>query len=54
MPEGQKAGPKGRTLEVGVQQASRLLVFKVLFNYCYRQDFVLDKDPFGLKVLAQM
>ena len=29
MPEGQKAGPKGRQLEVGAQQAPRLLVFDI-------------------------
>ena len=29
MPEGQKAGPKGRQLEVGAQRAPRLLVFNI-------------------------
>ena len=31
MPEGQKAGPKGRQLEVGAQRAPRLLVCIYLF-----------------------
>ena len=31
MPEGQKAGPKGRQLEVGAQRAPWLLVFNILF-----------------------
>ena len=30
MPEGQKAGPKGRQLEVGAQRAPRLLVVSYL------------------------
>ena len=30
MPEGQKAGPKGRQLEVGAQRAPRLLVCYIL------------------------
>ena len=29
MPEGQKAGPKGRQLEVGAQRAPRLLVWYI-------------------------
>ena len=28
MPEGQKAGPKGRQIEVGAQRAPRLLVLQ--------------------------
>ena len=31
MPEGQKAGPKGRQLEVGAQWAPRLLVINMYF-----------------------
>ena len=33
MPEGQKAGPKGRQLEVGAQRAPRLLVIYIIENY---------------------
>ena len=32
MPEGQKAGPKGRQLEVGAQRAPRLLVSQYFPN----------------------
>ena len=32
MPEGQKAGPKGRQLEVGAQRAPKLLVFNILLG----------------------
>ena len=38
MPEGQKAGPKGRQLEVGAQRAPRLLV-------CYIFEKVMVRGP---------
>ena len=34
MPEGQKAGPKGRQLEVGAQRAPRLLVCHICSHIC--------------------
>ena len=33
MPEGQKAGPKGRQLEVGAQRAPRLLYLIIIMLY---------------------
>ena len=54
MPEGQKAGPKGRQLEVGTQRAPRLLVDNNVYvtggcNYDERKNYlseILRWDPF--------
>ena len=42
MPEGQKAGPKGRQLEVGAQRASRLLVLYIFEKEDTKNDISLS------------